>query len=126
MANRKDGTASVATYADHEVITPPHELRKAVTAAAPGDEDPVARAEAALTQLSSEFGGWMHAECERLETARQDVVGRGFTEKLTPSCSAPLTTSRARLRPSAMPRWPASPKVCAGSWNTRRKWHAFR
>jgi hypothetical protein len=28
MAPRKDDTPSVATYADHEVITPPHELRR--------------------------------------------------------------------------------------------------
>ena len=28
MANHKDMTPSVATYADHEVITPPHRLRK--------------------------------------------------------------------------------------------------
>ena len=48
MASRKDDTPSVATYADHEVITPPHELRKAVALAAAGDDDPVARAEAAL------------------------------------------------------------------------------
>ena len=57
MAPRKDDTPSVATYADHEVITPPHELRKAVALAAAGDDDPVARAEAALVQLSCEFGG---------------------------------------------------------------------
>jgi HPt (histidine-containing phosphotransfer) domain-containing protein len=81
MVNRKDSSPSVATYADHEVITPPHHLRKAVTAAADGDDDPVARAEAALAQLSTEFGAWMHAECERLETARQNVARLGFTEK---------------------------------------------
>jgi HPt (histidine-containing phosphotransfer) domain-containing protein len=81
MSKGKDSTPSVATYADHEVITPPHELRKAVSLAAAGDDDPVARAEAALAQLSSEFGAWMHAECERLEAARQDVVAKGFTEK---------------------------------------------
>jgi HPt (histidine-containing phosphotransfer) domain-containing protein len=80
MASRKDSTVSVATYADHEVITPPHELRKAVTAAIDGD-DPVARAEAALARLSSEFGTWMQAECDRLEAARQDVARAGFTEK---------------------------------------------
>ena len=48
MAQRKDDTPSVATYADHEVITPPHELRKVIAPAAEGDDDPVARAEAAL------------------------------------------------------------------------------
>jgi HPt (histidine-containing phosphotransfer) domain-containing protein len=81
MAHRRDVTASVATYADHEVINPPNELRKAVAPASPDDDDPVARAEAALNELSEEFDSWMHAECERLEAARQEVVGRGFTEK---------------------------------------------
>jgi HPt (histidine-containing phosphotransfer) domain-containing protein len=80
MAGRKDLSPSVATFADHEVITPAHDLRKAVRAAAEGDEDPVARAEAALVQLSSEFGAWMYAECERLEAARQNVARLGFTE----------------------------------------------
>ena len=53
-------TAARSTYADHEVITPEHKLRKAVSnkPAAPGD-DPVARAEKALAELSSEFGSWM-------------------------------------------------------------------
>jgi HPt (histidine-containing phosphotransfer) domain-containing protein len=81
MAGRKDSSPSVATFADHEVITPAHDLRKAVRAAAEGDEDPVARAEAALVQLSSEFGAWMHAECERLEAARQNLARLGITEQ---------------------------------------------
>ena len=81
MASRKDDTPSVATYADHEVITPPHQLRKAVASAAPGDDDSIARAEAALAGLSSEFTNWMQSECERLETARRDVKRLGFTEK---------------------------------------------
>ena len=81
MAHRKDDTPSVATYADHEVITPPHELRKAVAPAMPGDDDPVARAEAALVALSSEFSTWMQTECERLEAARQNLKRLGFTEK---------------------------------------------
>jgi len=81
MANRKDDTPSVATYADHEVITPSHALRKAVAPAGAGHDDPIARAEAALSELSSEFSTWMQSECERLETARQDVMDLGFTEK---------------------------------------------
>ena len=80
MAQRKDQAPSVATYADHEVITPPHKLRKAIGPAVAGD-DPVARAETALANLSNEFGAWMLAECERLETARQDVARQGFNEK---------------------------------------------
>jgi len=85
MTNRKDPTKdmtpSVATYADYEVITPPHRLRKAVKAATDGDDDPIARADAALKQLSSEFGTWMQAECDRLEAARQQVAARGLDEK---------------------------------------------
>jgi HPt (histidine-containing phosphotransfer) domain-containing protein len=80
MASRKDLEPSVATYADHEVITPPHRLRRAVSNATESDDDPVARADAALAQLSSEFGVWMHDECERLEAARQDVAARGMNE----------------------------------------------
>jgi len=82
MAHRKDDTPSVATYADHEVITPPHELRKVVSQAADGDhDDPVARAEAALVELTSEFSEWMRSECDRLEAARKDVERLGFTEQ---------------------------------------------
>ena len=77
---RKDQAPLVVTYADHEIITPPNELRKAVAAAGPDDDDPVARAEAALVQLSSEFTAWMQAECERIETARQAIKLLGMTE----------------------------------------------
>jgi HPt (histidine-containing phosphotransfer) domain-containing protein len=80
MPNRKDSEPSVATFADHEVITPPHRLREAVANAKDGDDDPVARAEAALAQLSSEFGTWMHDECERLEAARRRVAMRGMND----------------------------------------------
>ena len=81
MAYRNNNMPSVATYADHEVITPPNKLRKALAPATGYDDDPVERAEAALAQLSSEFAGWMLAECERLEAARQQVKRLGFTDK---------------------------------------------
>jgi len=81
MAQRKNDTPSVATFADHEVITPPRDLRKAVAPATDGDEDPVARAEAALVELSSEFANWMQMECERLEAARQNAVRTGMTKQ---------------------------------------------
>lgn len=80
MSRSKDDAPSVATYADYEVITPPHKLRKAMAAATEMD-DPVARAEAAMADLSSEFSTWMEAECGRLETARQNVKNEGFTKK---------------------------------------------
>jgi hypothetical protein len=80
MASPNNNAPSVATFADHEVITPPNKLRKALAPATDPEDDPVARAEAALAQLSSEFAGWMQAECERLEAARQQVKRLGFTE----------------------------------------------
>ncbi|MFZ3308130.1 MAG: Hpt domain-containing protein [Xanthobacteraceae bacterium] len=81
MAQRKNDGPSVATYADHEVITPSQDLRKAVGPAMDTDDDPVARAEAALVELSSEFASWMQMECERLETARQSAVRGGLTKQ---------------------------------------------
>ncbi|WP_168192797.1 Hpt domain-containing protein [Undibacter mobilis] len=70
------------TYGDHEVIRPENKLRKAVTDTplAAGEDDPVARAEQALAELSSEFAGWMEEECERLDKCRQTIVARGVTE----------------------------------------------
>lgn len=80
MAPRKN-TAAIATYGDHEVIVPENKLRKAVLAKAPeGDDDPLARAEKALADLSGEFGAWMDSECERLDNARQAVSASGFNK----------------------------------------------
>ena len=82
MAKPKTHSAVVATYGDHEVITPENKLRKAITKAAalPGEMDPVARAEMALAELSSEFSKWMDSECERLDKARRDIAAGGFTK----------------------------------------------
>jgi len=44
------------------------------------DDDPVARAEKALAELSSEFGSWMDEECERLDQARRAVTTGGFNK----------------------------------------------
>jgi HPt (histidine-containing phosphotransfer) domain-containing protein len=81
MARPKD-KAAVVNHGDHEVIVPVNKLRAAVSnkAANDGNEDPVARAEQALAALSSEFGGWMDSECERLDDARRDIVRNGFTD----------------------------------------------
>jgi HPt (histidine-containing phosphotransfer) domain-containing protein len=81
MANSKDETPAVATFADHEVITPSNPLRKAVGPVVDPQDDPVARAEQALAQLSGEFAGWMQSECERLEAARQNIKRNGFNKK---------------------------------------------
>ena len=81
MSRRKDDTPSVATYADYEVITPPHELRKVLAPGGDVIDDPVARAEAALAELSGEFSSWMESECDRLEATRQVLKRDGFTQK---------------------------------------------
>jgi chemotaxis protein histidine kinase CheA len=75
MAPSKD-TAAIITYGDHKVITPDNKLRAAVSEAAPGqpDDDPVARAEKALAELSCEFGNWMDSECDRLDRARRALA----------------------------------------------------
>jgi HPt (histidine-containing phosphotransfer) domain-containing protein len=81
MAPRKD-TAAVATYGDHEVITPENKLRNAISDRPmfPGEEDPVERAEKALADLSTEFSTWMESECERLDKARHDLSKGGFSK----------------------------------------------
>lgn len=75
-------TAAIATYGDHEVIRPENRLRGYASdvPAEPGEEDPVARAERALAELSGDFGGWMTEECERLDGARKTIVERGISE----------------------------------------------
>ncbi|HZS65106.1 MAG TPA: Hpt domain-containing protein [Xanthobacteraceae bacterium] len=74
---------AITTYGDHEVILPPHALREAAVPADPAEpqDDPVARAEAALAELSSEFAAWMDSECERLDRARQAVTEKGFYQQ---------------------------------------------
>src|SRR6185295_16031982 len=80
MARTKD-TAAVTTFGDHEVITPENKLRGVVSVGEylPG-EDPIERAEKALADLSSEFASWMDSECDRLDAARHEVSGGGFTK----------------------------------------------
>jgi HPt (histidine-containing phosphotransfer) domain-containing protein len=79
MSNVKRVKPDVVTYGDHEIITPDtSKLRKLVRQAASGDEDPVARAEAALAQISSEFSDWMSQECERLDAARRRIKETGL------------------------------------------------
>ena len=72
---------AVATYGDYEVITLENKLRHTVSTEppAPDEEDPVARAEKALAELSGEFTSWMESECARLDKARHAVLQGGLT-----------------------------------------------
>jgi HPt (histidine-containing phosphotransfer) domain-containing protein len=80
MSRPRMDQPSVATYADHEIISPPHKLRRAISPAAPAvDDDPVARAEQALALIAGEFPTWMEEEGERLDQARNAVKAAGFT-----------------------------------------------
>jgi len=81
MAGKKSEKPTVTTYADYEVIVPSKDLRHLAKKAGPTDDDPVARAEAALAELSSEFSTWMDTECERLDEARRNLRTTGFTAK---------------------------------------------
>lgn len=81
MAIAKNGGALVQKFSDHEIITPVNKLEKAVAKLTLPDDDPLARAEAALDKLSGQFGDWMIAECERLDAARQLVKDRGFSKR---------------------------------------------
>jgi HPt (histidine-containing phosphotransfer) domain-containing protein len=81
MAPPKKNSTAVATFGDHEVITPENKLRKVVNVKPqrPDEDDPVARAEKALADLSTEFSSWMDTECERLDQARRNIVAGGLT-----------------------------------------------
>ena len=59
---------------------PENKLRGAVsdTSDEPAD-DPVARAEKALAELSPEFANWMDSECERLDIARRNPLKDGHS-----------------------------------------------
>ena len=81
MDPSKKNSTGVATYGDHEVITPENKLRELVTInpLLPGEDNPIARAELALADLSAEFSSWMKTECERLDKARREITVGGFT-----------------------------------------------
>jgi hypothetical protein len=78
MPPSKSDRPSVQTFADHEIIVPPNKLSRVISKVSLADDDPVRRAETALAALSSEFGGWMIDECERLDAARRDAIAHGL------------------------------------------------
>jgi len=80
MTRDKQHAAMIQTFADHHVITPHNTLKHAIRPTGHRDlDDPVARAEQALADLSGEFKTWMRAECDRLSAAHAAVIARGFT-----------------------------------------------
>ena len=81
MAKRKPGELTVETFAEHQVITQPNPLRKAVRRVDASDiDDAGARAARALAELSGEFTDWMVTECDRLAAALAAVTKHGFTD----------------------------------------------
>jgi HPt (histidine-containing phosphotransfer) domain-containing protein len=80
MAKDKPPALDIKTFADHHVITQPNPLRRVLRRVAETDlDDPVARAEQALADLSSEFKNWMAVEADRLSTVHAAILRDGFT-----------------------------------------------
>jgi chemotaxis protein histidine kinase CheA len=81
MAKEKPGSVEIQRFPDHQVITQPNPLRKVLRRVADEDrDDPVARAEKALADLSGEFKNWMVVETERLAAAHGAILKDGFTK----------------------------------------------
>lgn len=77
---RKLDKPSIEAFGDHEIITVPNPLSFLVRRVADDNaDDPIARAEKALENLSSQFDGWMLAEFEKLEQARAAITNDGMT-----------------------------------------------
>ena len=76
----KPSDVDIRKFADHQVITQPNPLRKVLRRVADGDiDDPVARAEKALADMSGEFRDWMAVESNRLSAAYAAILKGGFT-----------------------------------------------
>lgn len=81
MAKDKSGDVEIKKFADHHVILQPNPLRKVLRRVADEDlDDPVARAEKALADLSGEFKNWMVIETERLAASHAAILKDGFTK----------------------------------------------
>ena len=80
MPNSK-ADIEVRKFSDHQVITQPNPLRKVLRRIADDEiDDPVARAEKALSDLSGEFIQWMEIEVGRLAAAHGAILKDGFTK----------------------------------------------
>ena len=82
MAKQKPADIEVKTFATHHVITQPNPLRKVLRRVSEKDvDDPVARAEKALADLSGEFKTWMLTEADRLSAAHAAILTDGFSQQ---------------------------------------------
>lgn len=82
MAKNSARDIEVTAFATHQVITQPNPLRKVLRRVDDKDmDDPVARAEQALADLSGEFKGWMTTEVDRLSAAYAAIRNDGFTKE---------------------------------------------
>ena len=80
MAKDKARDIEIQKFADHHVIMQPNPFRKVLRRVADEDlDDPVARAEKALADLSGEFKDWMVIETERLAASHAAILKDGFT-----------------------------------------------
>jgi chemotaxis protein histidine kinase CheA len=82
MSKDKPEKVTIETFPDHYVITPPNPLRKHLHRVLDKDaDDPVARAESALADLSGEFKDWMASETNRLTAAYAEILRDGFDDE---------------------------------------------
>jgi hypothetical protein len=64
-----------------QVIQVPNTLKAKLGGRFAIDPNAVARAEAALKELSDQFGDWMQDELDKLDAARAEVAAKGLTEE---------------------------------------------
>lgn len=82
MAKNSAKDIEVTAFATHHVITQPNPLRKVLRRVEEKDmDDPIARAEQALADLSGEFKSWMTTEVNRLSAAYVAIRNDGFTKE---------------------------------------------
>lgn len=82
MAKNSAKDIEVTAFATHHVITQPNPLRKVLRRVEEKDmDDPIARAERALADLSGEFKSWMTTEVNRLSAAYVAIRNDGFTKE---------------------------------------------
>jgi chemotaxis protein histidine kinase CheA len=79
MPNKKTDIET-RKFTDHHVITQPNPLRSVLRRVGDEDiDDPVGRAEKALSDMSGEFKDWMVVESNRLSAAYAAILASGFT-----------------------------------------------